>query len=98
MLHRNIFVPHGLRLVFCIDKYFIQIISYIHLATFHFGPFVNQSLHLRPKNGRVNLHLLQELRQQAILYRHHTIKEMLLCNFLIPKIISNLLQIIENLN
>ena len=96
MLYRHIFIAHGLRLVLRADQNLIQIIAHIKLAaTAYLRQTVHRLFSLIHKHLFRNVHLSDQLQDQAVFQSQQAVQQMLLLQLLVSMLISELLTILD---
>ena len=84
MLHGHVLVPQLPGLVLGVDQDFVQVGSHISPAALDFGALGNRFLHPVREVLLLNLHLLNQLQNQAVLDGQQAVEQMLLFDFLVP--------------
>ncbi len=90
MLYRYILVSQLLCLILCADQHLVQVGSYINLSSLYLGAFGQGLLHTAYKMFLLNLHLLYQLQNQAVLHREQAVEKMFLLNLLVAVFIGKL--------
>ena len=99
MLHRDILIPHRLRMVLRIADHPVCPLREILLSRAGDLRELVDLLRKIPEKGILrNSHLGQKLLNQAVLHRHQTVEEMELSDLLIPVIHGHLLAVIDRLH
>ena len=95
MLHRDILIAQRLRLILCVDQHLIQVLSdkYLSAADLHAGRQLTFRIVL--KMCQLNLHLLDQLRDQSIRLLQKRHQKVLLLDLLISVFISQFLAVVD---
>ena len=95
MLYRNVLVSHLLRHILGADQSLIQVLSNVSIASGYLYPRIDHLLHAVFKIRKLDLHLLDQLRDQAVLLMEQSIQQMLLLYLLISCVKCYLLEVIH---
>ena len=98
MLNGNVLISHCLCFVLCIYKRFVQILSKSQIAAGYLNLRIQGFLHYVDKIIFIDLHLLNQLENQAVFLCQQRIQKMLLLYFLVAILISNLLKVLNSLD
>ena len=97
MLHGDVFIPHLCGLILRLHKGFVQILPVVQTAAGYFDTGLQSPLNARLKSLGLDLHLLQQLFDQAVLLVVQRVEQMLLLNLLVSIFISSFLQVLDSL-
>ena len=97
MLNRDILISHSLRFILSTDQRFVQILTKVKLSTGNFNLSIQCFLHCVNKIFLLDLHLLDQFENQAVLLCQQCIQKVFLLDLLIAIFISNLLKILDSL-
>ena len=92
MLDGYILVSHLLRFTLRVIQGVIQVLPDIGLSSLNLDSLIDRRLDLIAEKIGINAHLLDHLKNQAVLLIQQHIEQMLLFNFLVAKIHRRLLQ------
>ena len=67
MLYRYVFITHSLSLILCGYQHFVQILSYIRLATLNLNSLLQCGSCPAYKMLAIDFHLLNQLQNQTII-------------------------------
>ena len=98
MLHGNVLISHCLCFVLCIYKRFVQILSKSQITAGYLNLRIQGFLYYVDKIIFIDLHLLNQLENQAVFLCQQRIQKMLLLYFLVAILISNLLKVLNSLD
>ena len=98
MLNRDILISHSLRFILSTDQRFVQILTKVKLSTGNFNLSIQCFLHCVNKIFLLDLHLLDQFENQAVLLCQQSIQKVFLLDLLIAIFISNLLKILDSLH
>ena len=97
MFNRYILISHSLRFILCTDQCLVQILAKVKLSTGNLNFGIQCFLYCVNKIFLLDLHLLDQLKDQAVLLCQQCIQKVFLLNLLIAIFISNLLKILDSL-
>ena len=98
MLHRDILIPHRLGLILRIHQCLVQLLAEIQLTALHLRSFLQCGADTIQKVFLVDLHLLYQLQDQAVLQGKQTVQQMLLLDLLVAVFVSQTLTTLNRLN
>ncbi len=88
VLHGHILVSQLLRLVLGVYQHLVQVCPHIYLAALNLGALRDRLLHPVHEVLLLDLHLLYQLQNQAVLHLQQAVEQMLLFDFLVSVFVS----------
>ena len=98
MLHRDILISHALCLILSADQHLVEILSHIRLPALYLDALLQCLLHPVKEIVPVDLHPLNQLQDQAVLYRQECVEQMLLLDLLVSVFHRKLLALVDCLD